>query len=601
VERVPRSLIVPAVVAVLTAGALVVAPAATAAPPGAAHGLVAKPLAVAGRVVATKPAEHAAARGATPARPALAPAAVSGPEGVPSVAPGSTPAGYLPLDQFGIAPTPIGDEEFINLTVPQFVFANREYTSIAISSNGYLKAGTATAADQNCCNLPSGPDPAPPNGIIAPFWTDLDGTGSPGIYAGTLTDGVSTWVVVEWRVHTFGTTSQRVFEAWIGVNGTEDVSMVYDPGNLPAATPGQDHLVGAENSLGQGAMSPALPTVDLRVTSSVAVYASSVAVVSGDGQTAEGGQPFAAPLVVAVTGSDGQPFAGETVTYTVTSGTASFGGSATATAVSDASGRATSPPLTAGGTAGPVTVTASTTYSTPVTFSLTVTRTAAAVSAVSGGGQSAPVGQPFAQPLVAGVTARDGGALAGAPVTFTVTSGSASFAGAASATASTGTDGRATSPTLTAGNRTGTVTVTATTPGVAQGATFTLTVGAASADLSAALAGPAGTVRPRTPFTVTLTVRNAGPSPASTVASGLVVPSGTRIVNGGGGLVSRDARSVAFLRASLAAGASVTYTVTLVADGGNGTRTVTAATASLQTRDPSLADNAARTVVTVRR
>lgn len=187
--------------------------------------------------------------------------------GVPSVAPGVTPAGYLPLDQFGIAPQAIGDEEFLNLNVPAYLYNGVTYTSLAISSNGFIKAGTAVAADQNCCNLPTGPDPAPPNTMVAPFWTDLDGTGAPGVYAGTLTDGVSSWIVIEHRVNVFGTTSQRVFETWIGTNGTQDISMVYDPTNRPAPPAGQDFLVGAENSAGQGAISATAPTQDLVVTS----------------------------------------------------------------------------------------------------------------------------------------------------------------------------------------------------------------------------------------------------------------------------------------------------------------------------------------------
>jgi len=60
--------------------------------------------------------------------------------------------------------------------------------------------------------------------VLAPFWTDLDGTGAPGVYVVALTDGVNTWTVVEWRVNVFGTTSPRVFQVWIGVNGVEDIS-----------------------------------------------------------------------------------------------------------------------------------------------------------------------------------------------------------------------------------------------------------------------------------------------------------------------------------------------------------------------------------------
>jgi subtilisin family serine protease len=187
--------------------------------------------------------------------------------GVPSVDPGEL-FGYLPLDAFGVSPISIGDEDVLNFDVPSFVYNGVTYSRVGVDSNGYLLAGGGTAEDNNCCNLPTGPSAARPNNMLAPFWTDLDGTGAPGIFAATLTDGVDTWLVVEYRVNVFGTASQRVFQTWIGVNGTQDITYAY-PG--PLADPnGQDFLVGAENGLGQGDMTATLPTQDLRVTSSAA-------------------------------------------------------------------------------------------------------------------------------------------------------------------------------------------------------------------------------------------------------------------------------------------------------------------------------------------
>jgi hypothetical protein len=188
--------------------------------------------------------------------------------GVPSVDPGAGPAGYLPLDLFGIAPDAIGDEEFINYNVPAYVYNGVTHTTIGVNSNGYLVAGGGTSEDNNCCNLPAGASPSRPNNLLAPFWTDLDGGGAPGIFAGTLTDGVSTWLVVEHRVNVFGTNDLRAFQTWIGLNGTQDISYAYDPADLPSDPAGQDYLVGAENSAGQGDVSMFLPTEDLVVTSS---------------------------------------------------------------------------------------------------------------------------------------------------------------------------------------------------------------------------------------------------------------------------------------------------------------------------------------------
>lgn len=186
--------------------------------------------------------------------------------GVPSVDDGAL-FGYIPLDTFGVVPDPIGDEEIINYTVPAFSYNGQSYTRIGVDSNGYVIAGGGTAEDNNCCLLPAGPSPAPPNDMLAPFWTDLDGTGAPGIFATALTDGVNTWIVIEYRVNVFGTTSGRVFQTWIGIDGPQDITYAYDPANLPGDPNGQPFLVGAENEIGQGDVFAVLPTTDQRVTS----------------------------------------------------------------------------------------------------------------------------------------------------------------------------------------------------------------------------------------------------------------------------------------------------------------------------------------------
>ncbi|MGH2474702.1 MAG: S8 family serine peptidase, partial [Candidatus Limnocylindrales bacterium] len=187
--------------------------------------------------------------------------------GVPAVDPGAGPAGFLPLALFGITPIGIGDEEIINFNVPAFEYAGVTYNAIGVDSNGYVVAGGADSEDNNCCNLPSGPNAAPPNNMLAPFWSDLDGTGAQGIFATTLTDGVDTWLVIEYAVNVFGTTQLVPFQVWIGVNGVEDISYAYDPARLPGDPAGQDFLVGAENEIGQGDMEAVLPTEDLRVVS----------------------------------------------------------------------------------------------------------------------------------------------------------------------------------------------------------------------------------------------------------------------------------------------------------------------------------------------
>jgi hypothetical protein len=84
-----------------------------------------------------------------------------------------------------------------------------------------------------------------------------------------LSDGVSNWLVVQWDLDVFATTSQRTFQTWIGLNGKEDVTFAYDPAALPADPNGQPFAVGAENSRGTGGEAlpgGQVPTQDLRVT-----------------------------------------------------------------------------------------------------------------------------------------------------------------------------------------------------------------------------------------------------------------------------------------------------------------------------------------------
>lgn len=189
--------------------------------------------------------------------------------GNPSLSPG-TIAGYLPLAGFGITPTALGDETIINYNVPSFVYSGETYTSIGVTSNGYAVVGGGTSQDV-MYDPPGIPNPARPNNVLAPFWTDLNGEGAEGIRVATLTDGVSTWLVLEWQVNVYGTTSNRHFQIWIGVNGSQDIVFAYDPAALPALPANQATVVGAENvngSAGEQLPDGTAPTQDLRVTSS---------------------------------------------------------------------------------------------------------------------------------------------------------------------------------------------------------------------------------------------------------------------------------------------------------------------------------------------
>ena len=187
-------------------------------------------------------------------------------DAIPSIAAGETPVGgFLDLAAYGIKPTAIGDEANQNYDLPApFHYGGKTYTTVGVDSNGYLIVGGASDAADIAFQPQNFPDPTRPNGVLAPYWTDLDGTARPGISVATLGDGVNNWTVVQWDVHIFGDLSPagvRRMQVWLGANGTEDVSYAYDIGTVGAAAPADPGLtVGAENESGTaGAQIPAGP------------------------------------------------------------------------------------------------------------------------------------------------------------------------------------------------------------------------------------------------------------------------------------------------------------------------------------------------------
>ena len=193
-------------------------------------------------------------------------------DAIPSIAPGDTPAGgFLDLALFGVAPNAIGDDANQNYNVPAFTYGGKSYTSIGVDSNGYVVVGGTDDVADIAFAPQTFPDPQRPNGVLATYWTDLDGTGSPGISVGALTDGTNNWIVVQWDVHVFGNTNPdgvRRMQLWLGSDGPEDISYGYDTGTLGAPAPADPGLnIGAENPSGTaGANIAGPPTSSYVVT-----------------------------------------------------------------------------------------------------------------------------------------------------------------------------------------------------------------------------------------------------------------------------------------------------------------------------------------------
>ena len=187
-------------------------------------------------------------------RPATAPP-------VQSITPGGEPYGYVPLSALGVPPSPgFSDDSIINFGVPTFFYGHESYSSVGVVSNGYVVVGGGDSSDVNFTSQHF-PNPARPNNVISPFWTDLDPAapagcahGGGGIYVATIGDGSSNWDVVDFEnVSNCDTADTHSFEVWLQIPGdsvpsgpaSEQISIAY--GSNGAGDPDGTPNWGAEN------------------------------------------------------------------------------------------------------------------------------------------------------------------------------------------------------------------------------------------------------------------------------------------------------------------------------------------------------------------
>jgi len=229
----------------------------------------------------------------------------------------------------------IGTGTFTIVVGSQFTFSGYQF-SVSVGPPGIIMV---TSGD-NQSGLPGQTLPLPVVAIVE----DLAGDILPGIQVvfESVTPGGVTF-----------TNSRTTSDA----NGRVSSSVVL--GNIPG--PVQIRI----RDVGNLVTNPAILTATARIS------VSSLTKMGGDGQTTFINTPFGQPLRVNVGNASGQAVQSATVTFTVTSGSATV---APSTVLTDSGGNA-SATVTAGGIAGPVTVTASVTSSGQVltqTFSLTV-------------------------------------------------------------------------------------------------------------------------------------------------------------------------------------------------------------------------------------
>ncbi|HLJ47759.1 MAG TPA: Ig-like domain-containing protein [Bryobacteraceae bacterium] len=229
--------------------------------------------------------------------------------------------------------------------------------------------------------------------------------------------------------------------------------------------------------------------------------------INGDNQTVNVGQQLPIALRVQVQDAGGTALTGVPVRFAV-----SPTGSVTLSNVSSATDSAgfASATATAGNTGGSASVTVTAGTGT-ATFTIKINVPASGIRKISGDNQTAVVGSQFGQSLVVQVVNGQNQAVGGVPVTFAVSSGSASVG---SPSTTTDSNGQA-STTVTAGAA-GSITVTATAAGFS--VSFTLT---------SRLAGPSN-----------LAFLNGASFQPGISAGGIALITGTGIATGISGTVS---------------------------------------------------------------
>ncbi len=180
-------------------------------------------------------------------------------------------------------------------------------------------------------------------------------------------------------------------------------------------------------------------SVSFSLTNTAAGIPASIVAIALKSRSAGIMRPYPEPLQVRVLDANNNPVAGATVTFTLGSGGsgacgtstssgtgasagagATFPGAGTqASATTGATGLASSPPLTAGGTAGSFTATATVSGKEPVSFSLAnLAGQPAKLTPGVGSTQAAPAGSPFAIRLAVTVTDAQKNLVPGALITF---------------------------------------------------------------------------------------------------------------------------------------------------------------------------------------
>jgi subtilisin family serine protease len=172
--------------------------------------------------------------------------------------------GYFDLTPFLPPEAGFGDETIANYGVPAFRFGNEVYDQIGITSNGYVVVGGGTADDLNY--IPQTlPDPASPNNVLAPFWTDFNLAEGGGVRLALFTcSGAPCYIVADWHdVPTWSSSADAdpsndelySFQVWIQTANFPGEEQTFEYGDVPGSgDPAVGATAGAENRDGSSGL-----------------------------------------------------------------------------------------------------------------------------------------------------------------------------------------------------------------------------------------------------------------------------------------------------------------------------------------------------------
>ena len=416
--------------------------------------------------------------------------------------------------------------------------------------------------------------------IAAPVQFSLSNLGPPASITMTSGSPQSTAVTTGFAAPLVATVRDAANQVLLGVNVTFTA-----PGSGAAATPSPTTV--ATDASGDATLSMAANTIagTYNVTASVPSVATpasfaltnvagagtTIAIVSGNAQSAAVTQAFGAAFVASLVDAFGNPVAGATISFAAPPSGATA--ALSSPAVTDAQGR-TSVTGVASTTTGSFSITASAPGAASATFTATVTAGPPASIAVTGGNNQSPtVGTPFAAPLAVTVVDAFGNPVPGAAVAF---AGPATGARATFLPGATTDAAGLAQVAATAGTIAGTYAITATVSGLAP-VMFTVTNAPAAATAISPQAGSGQTTRVGTAFTSTLiaAVVDAFGNPVAGVTVSFAAPgsgasaalSPVTAVSNAAGLASSTATANPVsgsytATASLAGGASASFALT---------------------------------------